>query len=212
VDLPLIRKVAKTKKPIIMSTGMASVGEIEDAVQTVFQEGGKDIILLKCTSTYPAAPTDTNLLTVPHMKNLFHVHVGLSDHTLGIGVSVAAVALGAAVIEKHFTLDRKEGGVDSAFSLEPHELKSLVSETERAWQALGDVSYGATVNERKSLQFRKSIYISESLKSGEVLTSENLRIIRPGFGLPPKFFPFLIGKKISKSVEKGTPMSWDLLC
>ncbi|GAB6158041.1 pseudaminic acid synthase [Desulfotomaculum varum] len=211
IDLPLIRKVAGTGKPIIMSTGMATIAELDEAVRTAREAGCQDLILLKCTSTYPASPEDSNLLTIPHMRNLFGCEVGLSDHTLGIGVAVAAVALGATVVEKHFTLSRADGGVDAAFSLEPDEMKLLVEETKRAWQAMGKISYGPTNNEKNSLQFRRSLYIVKDMAAGEEFTPENLRSIRPGFGLPPKYYDFLIGKKVKKSVKKGTPVTWDLI-
>jgi len=209
IDLPLIRKVAATRKPMIISTGMATVAELDEVVRTAREAGCSDLILLKCTSTYPASPENTNLLTVPHLRELFGgVQVGLSDHTLGIGVSVAAVALGATVIEKHFTLRRADGGVDSTFSLEPDEMHSLVVETERAWQALGTVSYGPTKEERQSLVFRRSLYIVQDMKMGDVFTPENMRPIRPGYGLPPKYWDLLIGKRINIDAKKGTAVSW----
>jgi N-acetylneuraminate synthase len=210
-DLPLIRKVASTGKPVIVSTGMATVADIDEAVRAVREAGCKDLVLLKCTSTYPAAPSDTNLLTIPHLRALFDCEVGLSDHTFGIGASVASIALGASVIEKHFTLARADGGVDSSFSMEPDEMASLVVETERAWMALGEVRYGLTEKEKKSLIFRRSLYVAEDLAAGDVLTEKNLRIIRPGLGLPPKYLSSLIGKRVGRAVCKGTPMSWDLL-
>jgi pseudaminic acid synthase len=209
-DLPLIRKVASTGKPMIISTGMATVAELDEAVLTAKENGCKDIILLKCTSTYPAVPENTNILTIPHMRELFDCEVGLSDHTMGIGAAVAAVAHGATLIEKHFTLRRADGGVDSAFSMEPDEMKSLVIETERAWQALGKVVYGGTEAEEKSKGFRRSLYIAEDMKADDVLNKKNLRIIRPGYGLPPKYYETLIGKKVNQDVKKGTPISWDL--
>lgn len=209
--LPLIKKVAATGKPMIISTGMASIAELDEAVKTARAAGCKDLILLKCTSTYPALPTNTNILTIPHMRELFGCQVGLSDHTMGIGVSVAAVALGATVIEKHFTLARADGGVDSSFSLEPHELKSLVVETERAWQAIGKVTYGATDAEQKSLAFRRSLYIAEDVKAGDVLTPINLRVVRPGNGLHPRFYEQMLGKQVRQDLKKGTPLSFDLV-
>jgi len=209
--LPLIRKVASTGKPMIISTGMASLTVLNEAVDTAREAGCRDLVLLKCTSTYPASPGSSNVLTIPHMREMFGCEVGLSDHTMGIGVSVAAVAHGAPVIEKHFTLSRADGGVDSAFSLEPHELKSLVVETERAWQSLGGVSYGATKSEEASKAFKRSIYVSEDLNDGDVLTEENIRCVRPGFGLEPKYFELLLGRKIKCAVKKGTPMTWELL-
>jgi pseudaminic acid synthase len=208
--LPLIKKVASTGKPMIISTGMATVAELDEAVTAARESGCTDLILLKCTSTYPSTPENSNLLTIPHMRELFNCEVGLSDHTMGIGVSVAAVAHGASVIEKHFTLSRADGGVDSAFSLEPDELKLLVVETERAWQSLGGVIYGGTENEGKSKVFRRSLYISEDMKAGDIFTEKNLRIVRPGFGLPPKHYEQLIGNKVSKDVNKGTPVKWGI--
>ncbi|WP_354099161.1 pseudaminic acid synthase [Bradyrhizobium sp. S3.2.12] len=210
-DLPLIRKVAATGKPMIISTGMATVAELDETVRTARGAGCKQLVLLKCTSSYPATPADTNLLTIPHMAALFGCQVGLSDHTFGIGASVASVALGATVIEKHFTLARAEGGVDSAFSMEPGEMEALVVETERAWLALGQVYYGLTEKERKSLVFRRSLYVVEDLAPGDVLNKDNMRIIRPGRGLPPKYFETLIGNRVGRAVRRGTPMSWDLL-
>lgn len=210
-DIPLINKIASTGKPIIMSTGMASLAELDESVK-VIKETGCDLILLKCTSTYPASPENTNISTIPHLRELFGVQVGLSDHTMGVGVSVASVALGATVIEKHFTLDRSEGGVDATFSMEPHELKQLVEETERAWQAMGQIQYGPTEAEKKSLLFRRSLYIAEDIKTGEILNKKNLRSVRPGLGLPPKYYDVLLGKRVSKDAKKGTPISWDLVC
>lgn len=209
-DLPLIKKVAACGKPIIMSTGMASLAELDESVK-VIKDAGCDLVLLKCTSTYPASPENTNISTIPHMQELFGVQVGLSDHTMGVGVSVASVALGATVIEKHFTLDRSEGGVDAAFSMETHELKQLVEETQRAWKALGKVQYGPTEAEKKSLVFRRSLYIAEDVKAGEILTKKNLRSVRPGLGLPAKYYETLLGKRVIKDAKKGTPSSWDLI-
>jgi pseudaminic acid synthase len=211
IDLPLISRVAQTGKPIIMSTGMATVSELAEAVLTAREAGCEDIVLLKCTSSYPSTPEDSNLLTIPHMRDLFNIQIGLSDHTLGLGVPLGAVALGATVIEKHFTLDRSEGGVDSAFSLEPAELKALVSESERTWQALGKIQYGPTEKEKKSIKFRRSVYIAENIKKGELLTRENLRCIRPGLGMPPKYYDTLLGKKVNRDLKKGTPIDWELI-
>jgi N-acetylneuraminate synthase len=210
-DLPLIRKVAATGKPMIISTGMASIAELDETVRAAREAGCKELVLLKCTSTYPATPENTNLLTIPHLQTLFNCEVGLSDHTMGVGVSVASVALGASVIEKHFTLSRADGGVDSAFSMEPDEMFSLVIESERVWKAMGVVSYGPTEAEQKSLQYRRTLYIVEDVKAGDVLTDKNLRAIRPGFGLRPKYYEIFIGKKISKDVKRGTPLTWDLI-
>ena len=210
-DLPLIRRVAATGKPLIISTGMATVAELDETVRAARDAGCKDLILLKCTSTYPATAANTNILTIPHLRELFGCEVGLSDHTMGIGVSVASVALGAAVIEKHFTLSRADGGVDSTFSMEPAEMAQLVVETERAWQALGRVSYGPTEAEKKSIQFRRSIYVVKDLKAGDVLTKDNIRAIRPGFGLPTKYFEVVLGKVVQQDVKRGTALGWELL-
>jgi pseudaminic acid synthase len=210
-DLPLIRKVARTGKPMIISTGMASVAELDETVRAAREAGCRDLVLLKCTSTYPATPDNTNVSTIPHMRELFGCQVGLSDHTMGVGASVAAVALGATVIEKHFTLRRADGGVDSAFSLEPAELAQLVVETERAWQSLGQVHYGPTDAERQSLQFRRSLYVVQDLRPGDVLTAENVRAIRPGHGLAPKHLEEVLGRAVSVPVTRGTPLAWSLL-
>ncbi len=209
-DIPLICKVAKTGKPIIISTGMASIAELDETVRAVREAGGKDLILLKCTSTYPATPTNSHLQTIPHLEKLFQCQVGLSDHTMGVGVSVAAVALGATVIEKHFTTSRADGGVDSAFSLEPHEMKVLVVETERAWQSLGHIQYGPTHAEQTSVKYRRSLYITKDLRAGDVFTKENVRAIRPGNGLAPKYFDLVIGEKVKQDVKMGTPLSFEL--
>lgn len=209
--LPLIRKAAATGKPLIMSTGMASIADLDEAVQAARGAGCRDLVLLKCTSTYPASPENTHIRTIPHLRELFGCEVGLSDHTMGVGVAVAAVALGASVVEKHFTLSRADGGVDAAFSLEPAELALLVTETLRAWQSLGQVRYGPTVAEQKSLQYRRSLYVAQDMQAGEVFTAANLRAVRPGLGLPPKFYETLLGRRVSRDVRKGTPVSWDLL-
>lgn len=210
-DLPLIAKVAGTGKPMIISTGMASVAEIDDAVRTARAHGCENLILLKCTSSYPASPAHSNLATIPHLRQMFDCHVGLSDHTMGIGAAVASVALGAVVIEKHITNSRADGGVDAAFSLEPDELSALVRETEVASQARGRVAYGHSDNECSSLVFRRSLYVVEDIQAGSVLTTENLRAIRPGLGLPTKYLPQLLGKRVSQNVARGTAASWDLL-
>jgi N-acetylneuraminate synthase len=210
-DLPLIRKVAATGKPMIISTGMATVAELDETVRAAREAGCKDLILLKCTSTYPATAENTNILTIPHLKELFNCEVGLSDHTMGLGVSVAAVTLGAKVIEKHFTLCRADGGVDSTFSLEPEEMKSLVIETERAWQALGQVSYGPTEKEKKSLVFRRSLYVVNDMKAGEVFTKENVRAIRPGYGLPTSLLDTFLGRTTTVDIKIGTPLGWNLI-
>ena len=211
VDLPLIRKVARTGKPIIASTGMTTVAELSDLVQTVRENGCTDLTLLKCTSSYPASPEGTNLRTIPHMRELFGCAVGLSDHTLGIGASVASVALGATVIEKHFTLSRAEGGVDAAFSLEPAEMAQLVRECRTAALALGAVSYERAEQEQKSLQFRRSLYVVEDMKAGDVFTEKNLRRIRPGMGLSPKYYDIILGKKANCNITRGTAVQWDMI-
>ncbi|PRS01902.1 pseudaminic acid synthase [Bacillus atrophaeus] len=210
-DIPLIKKVAATGKPIIISTGMATVAEIDETIRAAKEAGCKELILLKCTSTYPASPENTNISTIPHMKELFNCQVGLSDHTMGTGVAVASVALGATVIEKHFTLSRADGGVDSAFSLEPPELKELVVETERAWQALGQITYGPTDKEKASLKFRRSIYVKKDIKAGEIFTKENIKVVRPGYGLEPKYFDLIIGRTAKKHISAGTPLGWDYI-
>ncbi len=210
-DIPLLKKVASTGKPVIMSTGMASISDIDEAVKTLRGNGCKDLILLKCTSTYPSTPENTNSLTIPHMSTLFNCHVGLSDHTMGIGVAVASVALGVRVIEKHFTLNRADGGVDSAFSMEPEEMKSLVIESERAFLSLGIIKYGVQEAEQKSILFKRSIYASIDINFGDTFTNENIRVIRPGLGMAPKFYDQIIGKKSSKMIKAGTPLSWDNL-
>lgn len=210
-DIPLIRKVASTGKPIIMSTGMATVAELDESIRTAREASCKDLILLKCTSTYPATPENSNILTIPHMRDLFQCQVGLSDHTLGIGVAVASIALGATVIEKHFTLSRDDGGVDAAFSMEPDEFSLLVSESKKAWQALGRITYGPTEKEKPSLKYRRSLYVARDMKAGEAFTKENIRAVRPGFGLPPKYYDCLLGKKVREDVKMGTPVSWSLL-
>lgn len=210
-DTPLIRKVASTGKPMIISTGMATVSELDETVREARAAGCKDLVLLKCTSTYPSSPENSNLVTIPHLRQMFNCEVGLSDHTMGVGVAVASVALGATVIEKHFTLRRADGGVDSAFSMEPDEMSSLVVETERAWQGLGTVSYGPSEKEKASLQYRRSIYISEDMKAGDMFTDKNVRVIRPGYGLAPKNLPLIVGKRIKSDAKKGSPVTWDLL-
>jgi pseudaminic acid synthase len=210
-DLPLIRKVAKTGKPVIISTGMATVGEIDEAIRAAKEAGCAQIILLKCTSTYPATPENTNIRTIANMRDTFKCEVGLSDHTMGCGAAVASVAFGASIVEKHFTLKRADGGVDSAFSLEPLEFSLLRSEIDRAWQSLGQVSYGGTQAEEGSRAFRRTVYIALDMKKGDAFTVDNLRVVRPGFGLAPKYYDLLLGKHVKKDVPAGTPMSWDLL-
>ena len=211
IDLPLVRKIAKTGKPIIASTGMATFAEIDDLVHVARENGCSELTLLKCTSNYPATPDGSNLLTMQDMKRHFRCDVGISDHTLGIGVAVAAVALGASVIEKHFTLSRSDGGIDAAFSLEPSEMKQLVRECSAAKVALGTVFYGMTQQEEESRKFRRSLYVVKDIKAGEVLTEENIRSIRPGFGLSPKYYDDVLGRQVRKDTVKGTALTWDLL-
>jgi N-acetylneuraminate synthase len=208
-DIPLIRRVAATGKPMIISTGMASIAELDDSVRAAREAGCQDLVLLKCTSTYPASPLNSHIRTIAHMRDLFGCQVGLSDHTMGVGVSVAAVAMGATIIEKHFTLDRADGGVDSSFSLEPAELASLVIETERAWQGMGRVQYGATQAEQQSLVFRRSLYVVRDIAAGEMLTAQNVRAIRPGLGLAPKHIDAVLGRKARQAIKRGTALSWD---
>jgi len=211
IDIPLIKYVASKGKPIIISTGMASIEELGDAVNTARNAGCKDLLLLKCTSTYPAEPSNSNILTIPHMADLFGCQVGLSDHTMGSGVAVASVALGATFIEKHFTLDRNDGGVDSTFSLEPEEFEILVKESERAWQSMGKITYGPTEKEKKSLVFRRSLYAVTDIEAGDIIDNTNVRSIRPGLGLPPKYLDIILGRKVSKNIKKGTPLTWDIV-
>ena len=211
IDLPLIRRVAETKKPLIASTGMATVAELDELVRTARENGCPDVTLLKCTSSYPASPAGTNLRTLPHLRELFHCRVGLSDHTLGIGAAVASIVLGATVIEKHFTLARKDGGVDSAFSMEPEEFAQLVRECRTAYEALGEISYGSQEQEKASLVFRRSLYVVKDIKKGERFTEKNLRSIRPGLGLPPKYYDVVLGKRASRDVKRGTALAWEMV-
>jgi pseudaminic acid synthase len=211
VDLPLIERMARTGKPLILSTGMAPLGEIEEAVQVARKAGATQVALLKCTSAYPARPEDMHLRTIPHLAEGFGVPVGLSDHTLGIAVPVAAVALGACIIEKHFTLSRAAAGPDSAFSLEPDEFKAMVEAVRVAEKALGTVHYGAGEQESKSRVFRRSLFVVEDVKSGEKFTAQNVRSIRPGSGLPPRHLPEVLGQRAARDVPRGTPVSWGLI-
>jgi N-acetylneuraminate synthase len=210
-DLALIRRVAATRKPVLMSTGMATAAEIDEAVRAARTGGATDVVLLKCTSAYPASPEHANLATLQHMREMFGCEVGLSDHTLGVSAAVCAVALGATVIEKHFTVSRADGGVDAAFSLEPNELRLLVSETRAAWQAIGRVSYGASVDEARSLQYRRSLYFVRELEPGERISPESIRAIRPGFGLPTRFLDVVVGMRVREKVRRGQPVTWDVL-
>lgn len=210
-DISLIRKVAATRKPIIISSGMAKISELDESVRNAGEAGCEDLILLKCTSSYPADAGHSNLKTLRHMQETFNCLVGLSDHTLGIGVAIASVALGGTVIEKHFTLSRADEGIDAKFSLEPQELKMLVEETQRAWKALGQVSYGPSEVEQASLQFRRSLYVVEDIQAGDKFSEKNIRAIRPGLGIPPKYLPKILGKNATKDIKKGTPFSWELM-
>lgn len=210
-DHALLAAVAKTGKPVIMSTGMAEIHELAEAVMVLKQHGCRDLILLKCTSHYPAEPVDANLSTIPHLAQLFDCQVGLSDHTQGIGVSIASVILGGTVIEKHFVIDRNEGGVDSEFSLEPGEFKSLVMETERARVALGRVHYGCTTKEIASRKYRRSLYVSRDMSAGDILTVDNLRSVRPGLGIAPKYLHQLLGKAVKQDIAAGTAMCWEFV-
>ena len=211
LDLPLIAAAAATGKPVIVSTGMATAGEIEEAVATARGGGAGGVVLLQCTSSYPASPEDSNIATIPDLRHRFGCEVGLSDHTAGIGVSVASVALGASMIERHLTLARADGGVDAAFSLEPAELAALVVESERAWLGRGTVRYGPAASERASLQFRRSLYVTADVRAGEALSAENVRAIRPGFGLAPKHLGSVLGRRARRDLPRGTALGWDLI-
>jgi N-acetylneuraminate synthase len=211
VDLPLLRKMAQTGKPIIMSTGMATLAEIDEAVRTVREVGGEQLALLKCTSAYPAPPEEMNLRTIPHLAEAFGVPTGLSDHTLGIAAPVAAVALGACIVEKHFTLSRDEPGPDSAFSLEPQEFKAMVEAVRTAEKALGQVHYAVGEREASSRVFRRSLFIVEDMEDGEVFTSKNVRSIRPGYGLHTRHLDDVIGRCATQAIERGTPLTWELV-
>ncbi|MCY7359788.1 MAG: pseudaminic acid synthase [Rudanella sp.] len=210
-DHILLKKVAQTGKPVIMSTGVASVADLDESVKVLRANGCRDLVLLKCTSTYPATPESTNLRTIPHMRELFNVPVGLSDHTMGIGAAVAAVALGAVVLEKHVTLRRADGGVDSAFSLEPDELKNLVIESERAFLAMGQVNYTLTPKEQNSLQFKRSLYVVQPMRAGEPFTPANVRSIRPANGLHTRYYEQILGQVAAQNIKAGTALSWDLI-
>jgi pseudaminic acid synthase len=210
-DLPLIKRVAATGKPMMISTGMASMEELQEAVAAAGAAGCEQIVLLKCTSAYPADPGDINLRTIPHLREQFNVEVGLSDHTLGLAMPLASIALGVSVIEKHFTLSRADGGVDAAFSLEPDELRALVEESRKAWRALGGVQYGATGAEKKSLQFRRSLYVACDVRKGDTFTVNNVRRVRPGSGLAPKYYERILGRKATRDIPRGTALTWDMV-
>ncbi|WP_394992729.1 pseudaminic acid synthase [Emticicia sp.] len=211
-DHILLKKVAQTGKPIIMSTGVASIADIQESVEVLRKHGCKDLVLLKCTSTYPATPESTNLLTISHMRELYDCQIGLSDHTMGIGAAIAAVALGARVLEKHFTLRRADGGVDSSFSLEPEELKNLVVESERAFLAMGKVNYILSEKEQKSLQYKRSLYVVEPMQAGDVFSEKNVRSIRPSNGLHTRYYEEILGKKATKDIDAGTALSFSMIC
>lgn len=211
VDVALLEGIAKTGKPVIVSTGMASLSEIEQAVRTLRQAGSREIALLKCTSAYPASPASMNLRTMPHLAATFDVVVGLSDHTLGASVAIAAVAVGASIVEKHFTLRRADGGPDAAFSMEPDEFAQMVTAIRQVEQALGQVSYERTEDESKNLCFRRSLFVVRDVKAGERFTPDNVRSIRPGYGLPPACLKEVLGKKAACDIQRGTPLSWDVV-
>jgi N-acetylneuraminate synthase len=210
-DLPLIKRVAQTGKPMIMSTGMANLNEIEEAITTARENGCNELVVLHCISAYPAPYEQANLATIPDLANRFDVISGLSDHTLGTVVSVASIVLGSSLIEKHFILDRNDKGADSAFSIEPHELKRLVEETDAAHKALGVAGYARKPVENSSMKFRRSLYFVEDIEAGDVITDKNIRRIRPGFGLASKHIEKLIGKKVRVDIQQGTAASWDLI-
>ncbi len=207
-DIDFLRKVAATGKPIITSTGMATLAEIDELVNTVFSAGGQQLALLKCTSAYPALPEEMHLRTIPHLAEAFNLPVGLSDHTLGIAVPIAAVSLGACIVEKHFTLSRAAGGPDSAFSLEPEEFKNMVQSIRVAEQALGRVHYGLSAGESKSRAFRRSLFVVKDMKAGEIFSCENIRSIRPGQGLHPRYLAEILGRVANRDIERGTPLQW----
>lgn len=211
VDIPLLQAIATTGKPVIMSTGMASLSEIDEAVKTLRQNGCTEIALLKCTSAYPAPPDEANLLTIPHLAATFNCPVGLSDHTLGSAVAIAAVSLGACIIEKHFCLSRSEGGPDSAFSMEPTEFHQMVTDIRTAEVALGSISYELTEKQKKSSIFRRSLFITQDIEKGQTFTSENIRCIRPGNGLHTRYMVDVIGRKATRTLAMGTPLAWDMV-
>lgn len=209
VDIPLLKKIAATGKPVIMSTGMATLAEIDEAVRTLRENGTRDLVLLKCTSSYPAPPEEINLRTIPHLAQAFGCPAGLSDHTMGSAVPVAAVALGACVIEKHFTLSRSDGGPDGAFSMEPKEFKRMVHDIRAVEKALGQVNYTLTEKEKNSIVFRRSLFVVENIRAGDVFTEKNVRSIRPGHGLPPRYLENILGRAAKRDIAMGTPLAWD---
>ncbi len=211
VDIPLIQKIARTGKPIILSTGMATLVEIDEAVKSIRAMGGDQIALLKCTSSYPAPPEEMNLRTIRHLSETFHVPAGLSDHTLGIAVPIASVALGASIIEKHFTLSRSDKSPDSSFSIEPDEFRQMVESVRIAEKAMGEVSYDLTEKQKENIPFRRSLFVVQNMKAGDVFTEENVHSIRPGYGLPPKFLADILGRRASRDIAVGTPLNWGLV-
>ena len=211
VDLPLIRRVAATGKPMIISTGLATLAEIDLAVAAAMEAGARELALLQCTTSYPADPSDSNLAVIPRLRELFGCEVGLSDHTLGVGAPLAAVALGATIVEKHLTLRRSDDDVDAAFSMEPDELAQLVLQSEVAWRARGTVAFGPSAGERTSLRLRRSLYVTSDLEAGAVLDETNVRAIRPGLGLAPVHLDAVLGRRVRTAVPRGTPLRWDLL-
>lgn len=210
-DIPLIEYVAAKKKPIIISTGIATISDIKEAVNTCRKVDNNQIILLKCTSVYPTPLEEVNLITIQNLRKTFRTIAGLSDHTLGISVPIAAVALGAKIIEKHFTLDRNLGGPDAAFSLEPEEFKAMVNNAREAERALGKVSYKLGEKIKRSREFARSLFVVKDIRAGEIFTEENTKSIRPGYGLPPKYFKKVLGKKAKKNIKRGTPLKWNLI-
>ncbi len=211
VDIPLLKRVATTGKPVIMSTGMATINEIKDAVDALRANGCKDIALLKCTSAYPASPDEANLRTITDLSEKFNIPAGLSDHTMGSVVAIAAVAVGACIVEKHFCLDRSDVGPDSPFSMEPNEFKQMVKDIRTTEKALGHISYDLTEKQNKNKAFRRSLFAVENIKAGEIFTDKNIRSIRPSHGLPPKYFPVILGKKARTDIQRGTPLVWDII-
>ena len=211
IHLPLIEKVVSTGKPIIVSTGMASLEELDEVINYIVNNGVSDFAILKCTSNYPASPSDSNLITIPNLRKIYDCEIGFSDHTLGLGASLAAIGLGATIIEKHFTLNRLDGGVDSSFSLNPTEMEQLVNESENAWLSVGNIQFGPSKSEVETIKQRRSIYIAKNIKKGEIITEKHLKIIRPGFGIKPKYYKTIKGMTIKKDVEKGTAFSWEFL-
>ena len=210
-DHILLKKVAQTGKPVIMSTGVSTISDIDESVQVLRDNGCHDLIILKCTSTYPSTPENTNLRAIPLLKQIYNTQVGLSDHTMGVGVAVASVTFGATVIEKHFTLSRAEGGVDSAFSLEPQELESLVTETQRAFQSIGKPFLGIQEAEKKSIKFKRSLFVVQDIKAGELFTTDNVQSKRPAFGLHTRYYDSVIGQKAKQDISNGTPLIWDMI-